>query len=96
MHHEPVEHPLVRTHPVTGKKAIYVSAPYVTHIRGLSRAESQALLDFLYRHIETSEFIYRHRWSKNALRSGQRIPLERGVDGRLPVGATVLRLEHDS
>jgi taurine dioxygenase len=66
-HHEPVEHPLVKTHPVTGKKALYVSAPYVTHIRGLSRAESQALLDFLYRHIETSEFIYRHRWSKHDL-----------------------------
>lgn len=66
-HHEPVEHPLVRVHPATGKKALYVSEPYVTHISGLSRAESQALLGFLHRHVETNEFIYRHRWSRNDL-----------------------------
>lgn len=61
--YEPVEHPLVRTHPGTGRKALYLSSPYVTGIRGLSAAESGALLDFLYRHIETNEFIYRHQWT---------------------------------
>jgi taurine dioxygenase len=66
-HYEPVEHPLVRVHPRTGKKALYLSSPYVTHISGLSRAESQAILDLLYRHLETNEFIYRHRWTQNDL-----------------------------
>ncbi|MFD3537624.1 TauD/TfdA dioxygenase family protein [Streptomyces sp. NPDC058664] len=60
--HEPVEHPVVRTHPETLRKALYISSPYVTHISGLSKIESQALLDLLYRHIETNEFIYRHQW----------------------------------
>lgn len=64
---EPVEHPIVRRHPATGRDAIYVSAPYVTHIAGLARDESQALLDLLYRRIETHEFIYRHRWSADDL-----------------------------
>ncbi|MFD6825496.1 TauD/TfdA dioxygenase family protein [Streptomyces sp. NPDC060085] len=59
---EPVEHPIVRTHPDTGKKSLYVSAPYITHIAGLSVLESRAILDLLYKHIETNEFVYRHRW----------------------------------
>ncbi|TDD76491.1 TauD/TfdA dioxygenase family protein [Actinomadura rubrisoli] len=62
-----VHHPLVRTHPETKKNALYISEPYVTGIDGLSAAESQAILDFLYRHIETNEFIYRHRWHTNDL-----------------------------
>ncbi|EYF05511.1 TauD/TfdA dioxygenase family protein [Chondromyces apiculatus] len=66
-HREPVVHPLVRTHPETRRRALYLSAPYVTHIEGLSRSESRAILDLLYRHIETSEFIYRHRWTKGDL-----------------------------
>jgi taurine dioxygenase len=66
-HQEPVEHPLVRTHPGTQRKALYLSAPYVTHIRGLSPAESQAILDLLSRHMQTNEHIYRHRWSPHDL-----------------------------
>lgn len=62
-----VEHPLVRTHPGTQRKALYLSGPYVTHIRELSRAESHALLAFLSHHIETQEFIYRHRWQPRDL-----------------------------
>jgi len=62
-----VEHPLVRTHPKTKRKALYLSRPYVTHISGLKPAESRALLDFLYRHVETNEFIYRHRWQRRDL-----------------------------
>lgn len=66
-HHPPVEHPLVRTHPRTGRRALYVSSPYVTHIAGLSRAESRTILDFLHRHVEAQEIIYRHRWSRHDL-----------------------------
>ncbi|MEW1657984.1 TauD/TfdA family dioxygenase [Streptomyces sp. NPDC093707] len=65
--HPPVDHPLVRTHPVTGKKALYLSHPYVTRINGLTDAESRAILELLYRHIETNEIIYRHRWTTGDL-----------------------------
>lgn len=65
--YQPVAHPLVRTHPGTGRRALYLSGPYVTHIDGLSRAEGHAILEFLYRHIETQEFIHRHRWQRNDL-----------------------------
>ncbi|MFI5808234.1 TauD/TfdA dioxygenase family protein [Streptomyces sp. NPDC051561] len=64
---EPVEHPLIRTHPETGRQALYISSPYVTRINGLTDAESRALLEFLYRHIETNEIIYRHRWTTGDL-----------------------------
>lgn len=61
----PVMHPVLRTHPATKKLALYISEPYVTHIEGLSTKESKAILEFLFRHIETQEFIYRHRWQTN-------------------------------
>ncbi|WUH98348.1 TauD/TfdA family dioxygenase [Spirillospora sp. NBC_00431] len=64
---EAVHHPIVRIHPETKRKALYISAPYVTGIDGLSAAEGRALLDFLYRHIETNEFVYRHRWQVDDL-----------------------------
>ncbi|WP_305124582.1 TauD/TfdA family dioxygenase [Streptomyces sp. ODS05-4] len=63
----PVKHPLVRTHPVTGRRALYISSPYITHIDGLSDKESRALLDLLYRHAATDEFVYRHRWTEGDL-----------------------------
>ncbi|MFD8997757.1 TauD/TfdA dioxygenase family protein [Streptomyces abikoensis] len=64
---DPVEHPLIRTHPETGRRALYISNPYVTRINGVTESESRALLDFLRRHIETNELIYRHRWTQGDL-----------------------------
>lgn len=58
----PVRHPLVRTHPHSGRKAIYVNALFTTHIEGMSRPESDALLAFLYRHVVTEEFTVRLSW----------------------------------
>ncbi|MGE3920511.1 MAG: TauD/TfdA dioxygenase family protein [Gammaproteobacteria bacterium] len=63
----PVKHPLVRTHPVTNKLALYFSEPYTLYIEGLSKNESKTILDFLYRHVQTEEFIYRHKWKQNDL-----------------------------
>lgn len=58
----PVEHPAVRTHPVTGKKALYVNPGFTTGFVGMLEEESRPILDFLFRHSTRPEFIYRHKW----------------------------------
>ncbi|HXD99874.1 MAG TPA: TauD/TfdA family dioxygenase [Candidatus Acidoferrum sp.] len=61
------EHPIVRTHPVSGRKALYVNGGFTTKIVQLKRPESDALLQFLYRHVETPEFHCRFRWQVNSI-----------------------------
>ena len=61
------EHPVVRTHPVTGKKALFVNGNFTTRINGLSKLESDALLQMLCRHAETLEFQCRFRWQPNSV-----------------------------
>ena len=61
----PVEHPMVRTHPVTGRKALYVNPGFTTGIAGMPREDSQPILDFLFRHSTRPEFISRHTWRVN-------------------------------
>jgi taurine dioxygenase len=61
------EHPVVRTHPVTGKKALYVNRGFTSHIVGLPRDESDAILGYLYAHAENPLFQCRFRWSENAI-----------------------------
>ena len=57
-----VEAPVVRTHPVTGRKGLFLNEAHTSHIAGMPAAESEALLASLYRHIVKPEFIYRHSW----------------------------------
>lgn len=62
-----VAHPLVRTHPVTGAKALYVSPVYTVGIEHLAPAETQAILGFLFAHLTQPQFIYRHQWRPQML-----------------------------
>lgn len=56
-------HPIVRTHPATGRKALYISPRFTIGIRDMDDAAAQSLLDELFAHIARREFVYRHRWS---------------------------------
>lgn len=61
------EHPVVLTHPESGRQGLYVHPAATTRIVGMSEKESAALLEMLYRHILTPEFQVRFRWKKNAV-----------------------------
>jgi len=63
----PVEHPVVRVHPETGEKAIYVNNIFTRHILGVSDAESQELLRLLSDQIKRPEFQVRWKWEANSI-----------------------------
>ena len=55
-------HPVVRTHPATGRKSLYVNRLMTHHIEGLPEAESERLLALSFEMLEQPQFIYEHRW----------------------------------
>ena len=65
--HRPVVHPVIQTHPFTGKKIVYVSPNFTDRIKGLPRQESDALLSFLFARFQRPEFQARLRWEKNTV-----------------------------
>ena len=88
-------HPVVRTHPVTGRKLIFVNSSYVTRIVELPKAESDAVLGFLYAHLQNPNFQVRFRWTPARDRLlGQPLHPAPGDLGLLPADA--LRLAGDS
>lgn len=62
-----VEHPVVRTHPETGRKALYVNAAFTRYIVGMEKGESDALLAHLYAQAAIPEYQCRFRWEKNSI-----------------------------
>jgi len=61
------EHPVVRTHPETGRKCLFVNRVYTSHIVQLSKPESDALLAYLYAHMEIPLFQCRFKWQPNSI-----------------------------
>jgi alpha-ketoglutarate-dependent taurine dioxygenase len=64
---EPVEHPVVRTHPETGARVLFVNPGFTSHIKELDRSESDALLAFLYEHSVKHEFTVRYHWQEGTI-----------------------------
>jgi alpha-ketoglutarate-dependent taurine dioxygenase len=58
----PAIHPIVRVHPISGRKALFVNPGFTRHIVGMSRIESENLLKLLYEHTTQPELLLRHRW----------------------------------
>lgn len=63
--HPPISHPVIRRHPVTGQKGLFVNAGFTTKINELSKPESDAVLSLLFSHITKPEFTIRWRWRPN-------------------------------
>ena len=63
----PVRHPVIRVHPETGKKVIFVNSLFTTHIEGLRAAESDALLAYLFNHVTVPEYTCRFQWRVNSI-----------------------------
>jgi taurine dioxygenase len=81
----PVEHPLVRTHPETHEKSLFVNPLMTFKIKGLSDAESKAILELLYEHMTQEEYMVRFRWEINSIAFwDNRCTAHRGINDFFP------------
>ena len=60
-------HPLVRTHPETRKKSLFINQVYSIAIEGINEKDSNDLLTFLFLHMDQDKYIYKHKWQENML-----------------------------
>jgi taurine dioxygenase len=104
---EPVQHPVVRVHPETGRRSLFVNPGFTDRIAGVSEAESRYLLDLFYAHITRPEHIVRHRWAEGDVAmwdnrstvhyanrdygDARRVMHRITLRGEAPVGVEVLR-----
>ena len=65
--HEEAVHPVVRTHPETGRRALYVNCNFTTRFEDMTEAESAPLLEFLFARLERPELTCRFRWTQGAV-----------------------------
>jgi taurine dioxygenase len=63
----PVVHPVVRTHPVTARRSLFVNPTFTSHIVGMGERESAELLDSLFEHAKSPEFQCRFRWRQDSM-----------------------------
>ena len=61
------EHPVIRTHPETGKKSLYVNSGFTRRIKGITKPESDALLAMLFEHVKNPNFHCRFQWQANSV-----------------------------
>lgn len=89
----PVSHPLVRTHPKSGRRALFVNRLFTTHIEGMREAESDAVLGFLFNHLETPEHSCRFRWASDSIAFwDNRATLHRPVNDFFPAHRRMERI----
>lgn len=62
-----VSHPVIRAHPFTGRKVLFVNEGFTAHIEGMPEDQSASLLQFLFAHIVRPETLYKHQWRQGDL-----------------------------
>ena len=60
----PVSQPLIRIHPITGRKILYANPGYTMRVDGMDEHESGSIIDYLFRHQERAEFLHAHHWTE--------------------------------
>ena len=80
-------HPVVRTHPDTGRKGLYVNAMYTKHFEGMTEEESAPLLSYIYQHVVHPHFTYRHRWQPGDVTVWDNASVQHAVIADMPEGA---------
>ena len=89
----PVAHPVIRTHPKSGRKALFVNRLFTTHIEGVSEAESNAVLSFLFDHLEIPEHTCRFRWRPDSIAFwDNRATLHRPINDYFPAHRRMERI----
>ncbi len=63
----PVRQPIFRAHPITGRRILYCNPGYAMHIEGMEPAESEAMLDYLFRHQSQAKYLHNHVWTPGDL-----------------------------